>query len=229
MHDPNRALLERAADLLAPLAADLVYVGGCAAGLLITDTAAAGIRPTFDVDAIVQVASYADYDRLAARIRACGFTEAMNDAVMCRWRRGALMVDVMPTDAAVLGFTNRWYAEALAHATWVPLGTRDIRLITASYFLATKFEAFHDRGQADVRGSHDLEDIVAVIDGRPEVIDEVAHAPAAVREYVREQVRTLLATRTFHDALAGFLLPDDASQERLPNLGVRLEQLARLR
>jgi hypothetical protein len=86
------------------------------------------------------------------------------------------------------------------------------------------FEAFHDRGQADVRGSHDLEDIVAVIDGRPEVIDEVA-----LREYVREQVRTLLATRTFHDALAGFLLPDEASQERLPDLGVRLEQLARLR
>lgn len=229
MHDPNRALLERAAEWLAPLAADLVYVGGCAAGLLITDTGAAGIRPTFDVDAIVQVASYADYDRLATRIRACGFTEAMNDTVLCRWRRGSLTVDVMPTDAAVLGFTNRWYAEALAHATWVPLATRDIRLIAAPYFLATKFEAFHDRGQADVRGSHDLEDIVAVIDGRPEVVDEVAHAMAAVREYVRDQVRTLLATRTFHDALAGFLLPDEASQARLPDLGARLEQLARQR
>lgn len=71
MDDPNRARLGRAADLLAPLAADLVYVGGCAAG----------IRPTFDVDTIVQVASYADYDRLATRIRACGFTEAMGEAV----------------------------------------------------------------------------------------------------------------------------------------------------
>jgi hypothetical protein len=103
MHDPNRALLERAAEWLAPLAADLVYVGGCAAGLLITDTGAAGIRPTFDVDAIVQVASYADYDRLATHIRACGFTEAMNDTVPCRWRRGSLSVDVMPTDACVRG------------------------------------------------------------------------------------------------------------------------------
>ena len=228
MNDPNRARLERAADLLAPLAADLVYVGGCAAGLLITDVAAAGIRATFDVDAIVEVASYADYDRLAARIRACGFTEAMDDTVLCRWRRGSLLVDVMPTDAAVLGFTNRWYAEALAHATWVPLGTRDIRLITGPYFLATKFEAFHDRGQADVRGSHDLEDIVAVIDGRPEVVEEVAAAPAPVRQYVSDQVGTLLATRAFHDALAGFLLPDDASQARLPDLGARLEQLADL-
>ena len=86
----------------------------------------------------------------------------MGEAVICRWRHGALVVDVMPTDAAVLGFTNRWYAAALAHATWVPLGTRDIRLITAPYFLATKFEAFHGRGHGDVRGSHDLEDIVAV-------------------------------------------------------------------
>lgn len=107
MDDPNRALLERAANVLAPLAADLVYVGGCAAGLLITDPAAAGIRPTVDVDAIVQVASYADDDRLATRIRACGFSEAMGEAVICRWRHGTLIVDVTPTDAAVLGFTNR--------------------------------------------------------------------------------------------------------------------------
>jgi hypothetical protein len=164
MHDPSRALLERVAEWLAPLAAYLVYVGGCAAGLLITDTGAAGSRPTFDVDALVHVASYADYDRLAIHIRACGFTEAMGDTMLCRWRRGSLSVDVMPTDAAHLGFTNRCYAEA--HATWVPPGTRDIRLITAPYFLASKFEAFHDRGRADVRGSHDLEAIVAVIDGR---------------------------------------------------------------
>ncbi len=101
MDDPNRALLERAADLLAPLAADLVYVGGCAAGLLITDPAAAGIRPTFDVDAIVQVASYADYDRLAARIRACGFTEAMDDTVMCRWLEWSFGVRSAGPDQAV--------------------------------------------------------------------------------------------------------------------------------
>lgn len=111
----------------------------------------------------------------------------------------------------------------------MPLGTRDIRLITAPYFLATKFEAFHGRGHGDVRGSHDLEDIVAVIDGRPEMVDELAHAPQPVRQYVAEQLRTLLATRTFRDALAGFLLPDDASQARLPALGDRLEHLASLR
>jgi hypothetical protein len=64
---------------------------------------------------------------------------------------------------------------------------------------------------------------------RPEVVGEVAHAPAPVRQYVSEQVRTLLATRTFHDALAGFLLPDEASQARLSDLDARLEQLARQR
>ncbi len=78
-------------------------------------------------------------------------------------------------------------------------------------------------------GGVDLEDIVAVIDGRPEMVDELAHAPQPVRQYVAEQLRTLLATRTFRDALAGFLLPDDASQARLPALGDRLEHLASLR
>jgi hypothetical protein len=55
--DPNRALFESVVHLLAPLLAELVFVGGCTTGLFITDPAAGGIRPTRDVDAIVDVTS----------------------------------------------------------------------------------------------------------------------------------------------------------------------------
>jgi len=57
--DPNRALFEAVVRLLAPVLDELVFVGGCTTGLLITDPAASGIRPTRDVDAIVDVAPYA--------------------------------------------------------------------------------------------------------------------------------------------------------------------------
>jgi hypothetical protein len=63
--DPNRALFESVVSLLAPVLDDLVFIGGCTTGLFITDPAARGIRPTKDVDAIVDVTSYAKYTALS--------------------------------------------------------------------------------------------------------------------------------------------------------------------
>ena len=60
---------------LGVLANEMVFLGGCAAGLLLTDLAAPPIRVTHDVDVITEVASLGDYHRLSARLRQCGFTE----------------------------------------------------------------------------------------------------------------------------------------------------------
>ena len=80
----------------------------------------------------------------------------------------------MPTDASVLGFTNPWYDEAIATAQVVELaGGLRIRLIAAPAFVATKLEAFGTRGRGDLMGSHDLEDIINVLDGRPGIEDEI--------------------------------------------------------
>jgi hypothetical protein len=65
---------------------DLVFVGGCATALLITDQAAAEVRPTFDVDAIAEITFYADYVAFSERIRNLGFTEDTGEgAPLCRW------------------------------------------------------------------------------------------------------------------------------------------------
>ncbi len=53
--NPNLEILMLALDRLGELADEMVFVGGCATGLLITDAAAPPIRVTRDVDAIVQV------------------------------------------------------------------------------------------------------------------------------------------------------------------------------
>jgi hypothetical protein len=172
--DPNRALFESVVRLLAPVLDELVLVGGCTTGLFITDPAATGIRPTKDVDAIVDVTSYAKYAALADNLRAIGLVEdATEGAPLCRWRYGALIVDVMPTDAAVLGFSNRWYPEAIDTATTIGIAGRPVRLVTPALFIATKLEAFRGRGGADVFASQDLEDMIAVVDSRPEIVSEV--------------------------------------------------------
>jgi hypothetical protein len=94
--------------------------------------------------------------------------------------------------------------------------------------LATKLEAFHNRGDRDYAGSHDLEDIINVVDGRPELVDEVDQAPINVRGYLREEFDELLANQKFVDAIPMHLRSDSASQARLSIILKRLQQLAGL-
>ena len=103
-----------------------------------------------------------------------------------------------------------------------------IRHVTAVYFCATKLEAFRGRGHDDYFSSHDLEDLIAVVDGREELVREVEDAEEDVRRYIASQVRKLLDTSAFIDALPGYLLPDAASQARLILLIESLRELAAL-
>jgi hypothetical protein len=72
--DPNRALLAAVAGRLGPaLCEDLVFVGGCVAGLLITDPGQAPMRPTKDVDVVAHLVATAQWYALCERLRGRGF------------------------------------------------------------------------------------------------------------------------------------------------------------
>lgn len=230
MPNCNLELLTDAARLLSPLLGELVFVGGCATALLITDKAAAEVRPTFDVDAIAEITSYADYAAFSEKLRKLGFTEdASEGAPICRWKQATTTLDVMPLDERILGFSNRWYKPAMDSAQERDLETKlRIRVVTAVYFCATKLEAFRKRGQNDFLASHDLEDFIAVIDGRPELVSEVRAASEDVRAYIASEIGKLLGTRAFVDALPGYLLPDQVSQAGITILLDRLKELAAL-
>jgi hypothetical protein len=102
----------------------------------------------------------------------------------------------------------------------------EIRVVTAPYFLATKVEAFRGRGDGDFLASHDLEDLIFVIDGRSMIVEEVRTETPLLREYLRTEVARLLATPGFIDALPGYLLPDVASQARIGTVLRRLKAVA---
>jgi predicted nucleotidyltransferase len=227
MSHPNLELLGTAAAKLRPLLPEIVFVGGCATGLLITDPGAAAPRRTYDVDVISEIASYAAYTLFSERLRAIGFIEDSREgAPLCRWQNGDLVLDVMPLDASILGFSNRWYPDALRTAAEVNLRAGlTIRAITAPYFLTTKLEAFRGRGNSDYFASHDLEDFISVIDGRPTLLDEVRASSLDLRAYLAEAVRGLLGASRFYDALPGHLEPDAASQARIELLTEKLEAL----
>jgi len=228
MPSSNIDLLKKVARRLGPLLNEVVFVGGCTTGLFITDEAAAEVRPTFDVDVIAEITSYADYATFSEKLRGLGFQEDMSKgAPLCRWLIDDLKLDVMPIEERILGFTNRWYRLAMdgAIATDLEPDLR-IRVVTAPYFIATKLEAFRGRGHGDYTSSHDLEDLLTVIDGREAIVQEIA-AVTELRPYIVEQFRTLLGTPAFIDAMPGYLLPDAASQGRLPILLARIKEIAK--
>jgi hypothetical protein len=230
-NDPNALMLESVARWLGEdLLGDFVFVGGAVAGLLITDPAMPAIRPTEDVDLIVQVVALADYHRVEKVLMARGFAHDISqDAPVCRWRVGGIAVDVMPTLEHVLGFSNPWYPLAVSTAQPTPLASGTvIRLVAAPVFLATKLEAFAGRGNRDYLFSHDLGDFLSVVDGRDGLIDECRASPAELQAYLGKQVADLLATTAFIQAMPGHLPGDYASQARLPDLEDKLRALARL-
>ena len=117
MANPNLQLLTDAAKLLKPILGELVFVDGCATALLITDSAAADVRPAFDVDAIAEITSYAAYAEFSERLRKLGFQEDARESVpLCRWRQQTTTLDVMPLNETILGFSNKWYRPAMDHA-----------------------------------------------------------------------------------------------------------------
>lgn len=135
----------------------------------------------------------------------------------------------MPTLESVLGFSNRWYPLALETATPILLPSgRSIRLINAPVFVATKLEAFIGRGNGDFLSSHDLEDLLAVIDGRATLLQECQVANPELRAYLAERLGAFLKTHAFNDSLPGHLPGDAASQARLPQLIDDLKRIASL-
>jgi hypothetical protein len=181
------ARLEMAAEALGETLPQLIFVGGSVMHLLVTDTASRQPRPTVDLDCIVEVTTRAAFYKIENNLRKAGFrNDESNPPVICRWKLNDLILDVMPSDPAVLGFSNRWYSEAIqmADSQILPSG-RMVKIISPVHFFATKTEAFRNRGYPDFRGSHDFEDILFLINGREEIVQEINRAG----EYLRNAMK----------------------------------------
>jgi hypothetical protein len=176
---------------------------------------------------IIEVVTEHAIAPLEQRLRDAGFTHDSSErAPLCRWLLGSLQVDIMPTKGARHGLNTVWFAEALAAATAVTFGGSTFRVASPVGFLATKYVAFCDRGQGDFFASHDVEDFIAVVDGRAWIADEVNHAAEPLRGVVVSAVSEWLGAADFVEALSGLLPFDAATQARLPGLRAKLQAIA---
>ena len=188
-------LIEFVADGLGEeFLAEVAFVGGCTTAMLITDaTVLDDIRFTDDVDLVIELAGISAWQHLTERLAAKNFKITGEDEVNCRFRFNDVVVDVMPSDPAVLGYANRWFVEGLSRADrfTLPSGTV-IQIFKPTYFLATKLEAFCGRGQGDPYHK-DVEDIIILIDGRTELLEEVRQAETELKNFITTGIRELTA------------------------------------
>jgi hypothetical protein len=206
-----------------------VFTGGAIIGLLLDYPSLMNARPTKDVDVIVEVRTRIQYAELEEQLRGLGFKHDMSDgAPRCRWLFDDIRVDIMPVSDQTGELSDRWFDFALQTATKVRAGKAEIWIVTAPCLLATKLETFKDRGKGDFIASHDIEDIITVVDGRDALVEEIDGSPTAMRRFIADTIAELLKDARFLDSLSGHLPPDEASQQRLPLILQRLQVIAAL-
>ena len=217
--------IESLAEKLGELCEEVVVVGACSPALILDISTAPDLRPANDVD-MGQADNYGRYFSFVEKIKKKGFVERQGDPIGC-YASGELMVDVMPTEADVLGFTNRWYKKAFVNATYrkLPSG-KSIKTVTPVYFVATKFEAFSSRGKDDVMASPDLEDIITILVEVPTLEEELKQADKDVQRYISDQFKKLVLNKNYPHFLSAHLRGDQASQAFLPELRRLIERIA---
>lgn len=211
---PNLDLLMRVAKELHSFVEQVVFVGGATTTLYLTKADHVKYaRGTVDVDMILDVDRIAFY-KVEETLRRFGFHH--DQATTYRFIKGDLTVDVMPIEAGILGFTNRWYKEGFKNAETQTVEGMKVRILSFPYFLATKLEAFRGRGKNDYFGSKDFEDIVSVFAGRKGVLLDLMSMQGELKEFVRSEFEKHLANSEFRNALNGHV-PQIEKQTMIAN------------
>lgn len=199
---------------------EIAFVGGCTTGLLITDDfSKEQVRHTDDVDVIIHLVGTAELYKFQETLRKKGFKDNISDdSPICAMFLGQLRVDFMPDDEKLYGFTNRWYSDALKTASpyILPNGI-EIRLVRPDYFIGTKFEAYNSRGNNDPLGSRDIEDILTLIDGRAELLEELKKSPPDLLKYIKIEFSKILKESQFSYAVTSAASGDESRENEIFN------------
>ncbi len=207
--NPSLNMLEVAATRLGELAERVAFVGGITTSVYADHEMMPEPRVTDDVDCVVEVATKGSMDEFEREMRKKGFQHA--DRPICRWKHGALTVDVVPTKGdRIYGFSNRWYEEAFeARERRTLPGGREINVFPLPYFIATKIEAYRDRGKGDFRGSHDFEDIVFVTAWASTVVASIKKSNASVKDSLIKSFAAFAADPLLDEGIQCTLSQDD--------------------
>lgn len=183
---------------------DVVFVGGATASLYFYDKNSSEIRPTEDVDCIIEIAGMPSYQLFNEKILKLGFMpDTTPKAPICRYKYLGITVDIMPTDEKILGFSNKWYQEGYSKKIQFELPNKTkVFILPLAYFVATKIEAFLSRGINDPRFSSDLEDLVILLAhvDKEKILEDSSDE---LEKYIRKHFSNFLSNNEILEAIRG--------------------------
>lgn len=221
----NLALVAQVAKGLKELNKKMVFIGGAVISLYTDDPAAEEIRPTSDIDMTINLANYTEWAQMQERLSELKFYPDPQGQSICSYKFQDISIDIMPADDSSIGVSNIWYKPGFKYLQQVELedGTI-INILPSPYFLATKLEAFKDRGQNNFYGSHDFEDIIYLIDNRTTIVEEILAADEDIREYIKTELSTIKNHKQAEEILAMHIHPL-IREERFKMLMEKIEMI----
>ena len=215
MTSTNMRMLQTVANGLGEVKDRMVFVGGVVAELYADDPATTDIRPTFDVDCVIEIGSRVEHAQMEDELKARGFSNDVSQgAPICRWIFDVIKVDVMPTDEAILGFSNIWYVQGIESKIVKALPNEtEIAVFPPAYYLAAKIEAHKGRGGNDLRQSHDFEDIIYMIDNCTVLVDDIVGSADKLKAYLKQECQLLLQDKGLSEGIES-ALPYGSDEER---------------
>lgn len=219
----NIAVVAEVAEALQHIKQDVVFVGGAVVSLYTDDPAADEIRPTQDIDMTLNIVSLSHWEKVQAQLDKLGFHPDPFGHAICSYKYKNIPVDIMATEDGPLGPANRWYKIGFKNLWTAKAKDQDIKILSAACYLATKFEAFNDRG-SDYRISHDIEDIIYVLDNRINIVEEIVNDDHRISNFIKNQLQNIANKGMLQEVLMAQIHPLMLN-ERLPIVEEKITQI----
>ena len=198
-HKLNLLRIKAVHNALGALQNEVVFVGGATASLYV-DRMTEEARPTNDVDIVVELWAYKDYAAIESKLRLMGFENDTESNILCRFKVQGIIVDIIPTGENVLGFSNKWYPEGFKNAIKYDVDKDTfVKIFGVNYFIASKLEAFNNRGNNDGRTSADFEDIIYVLENRKSIWDDLENVEMHVKKYLKSEFKKHMQSPFFEE------------------------------
>ena len=219
----NIATVAEVANALKELNNKMVFVGGAVVSLYTDDPSADEIRPTGDIDLTINLLNFAEWAQMQERLAELGFSPDPERHAICSYIYNGISVDIMPSDDGPIGPANRWYKIGF-HNLWTEdVKGEVVKILSAACFLATKFEAFNDRG-GDYRTSHDFEDIIYVLDNRTTIVKEIEEEQKEILEFLIQEFKKVYNNPSFEELIISHVHPL-ILEEKLPLIVNKIKKI----
>jgi predicted nucleotidyltransferase len=219
----NIAAVAEVAEALQHFKKEMVFVGGAVVSLYTDDPAADEIRPTQDIDMTINIVNLSHWQHIQKQLSVLGFHPDPFGHAICSYKFKDIPVDIMAAEDGPFGPSNRWYKIGFNNLWTAKAKNQEIKILSAPCYLATKFEAFNNRG-SDYRTSHDMEDIIYVLDNRVGIVEEIRKDNAQIAHFIKEQFQNIIHKGMLQEVLVAHIHPLMLAQ-RLPIVEDKITQI----